>query len=56
LPHQSDPRTDFAAAAVDKRDPQKITDLIEQLERDLAETQKRRKALPSSGKRLAAYT
>ena len=29
-----------AAAVVDERDPEKITALIEQLDRDLAETQK----------------
>ena len=40
-PHQSAGlREKLAAAPVDERDPQKITDLIEQLERDLVETQK----------------
>jgi hypothetical protein len=31
---------DLAAAAFEERDPQQITDLIEQLDRDLAETWK----------------
>ncbi len=31
---------DLAVAACEERDPQQITDLIEQLDRDLAETQK----------------
>jgi hypothetical protein len=36
-----EPKSELAAAAaVDQRDPQKITDLIEQLERDLVATQK----------------
>jgi hypothetical protein len=41
MPHESvEPRPESSAAAVDERDPQKITDLIEQLDRDLVETQK----------------
>ncbi len=41
MPQESiEPRQDFAAAVVDKRDPQKITDLIAQLDRDLVETHK----------------
>ena len=40
MPHESaEPRPE-SFAAVDERDPQKITDLIEQLDRDLVETQK----------------
>ena len=31
---------DLAAAVADERDPKKINDLIEQLDRDLTETQK----------------
>ena len=33
-------RIDLAAAAVEERDSQRITDLIEQLDRDLEETRK----------------
>ena len=41
MPIESDKQPlNSAAAVVDNRDPQKITDLIEQLEHDLAETKK----------------
>ena len=41
MPHESvEPRPESFTAAVDERDPQKITDLIEQLDRDLIDTQK----------------
>ena len=33
-------RKDLAGTLVEDRDPQQITDLIEQLDRDLAETRK----------------
>jgi hypothetical protein len=40
MPHESvEPRPEPSAAG-DERDPQKIADLIEQLDRDLVETQK----------------
>ena len=41
MAHESvEPRQKSFPAAVDQRDPQKITDLIEQLDRDLVETEK----------------
>jgi hypothetical protein len=41
MPHESvEPRQKSFPAAVDQRDPQKITDLIEHLDRDLVETEK----------------
>lgn len=41
MAHESvEPRQKSIPAAVDQRDPQKITDLIEQLDRDLVETEK----------------
>ena len=36
--------SDFASAIVDERDPQKITDLIKQLNHDLAEIDRRPRA------------
>jgi len=41
MAHESvEPRQKSFPVAVDQRDPQKITDLIEQLDRDLVETEK----------------
>ena len=40
MPHQAVEPKAQASAARDERDPQKITDLIEQLDHDLVETQK----------------
>jgi len=41
MPHEPvEPRPEFSSVRVDERDPQKITDLIEQLERDFVETKK----------------
>jgi len=41
MPHESvELRPEVSSAGVDERDPQKITDLIEQLDRDSVETEK----------------
>jgi hypothetical protein len=41
MPHESiEPRQEFSSVRVEERDPQKITELIEQLDRDLLETKK----------------
>jgi hypothetical protein len=41
MPHESvEVRPKISSAGVDERDPQKITDLIEQLDRDFVETEK----------------
>jgi len=41
MPHESvELRPEVSSAGVDERDPQRITDLIEQLDRDSVETEK----------------
>ncbi|HEY6181984.1 MAG TPA: hypothetical protein VIW67_07045 [Terriglobales bacterium] len=42
MPHESvEPRPQFLPVTLNEQDPQKITDLIEQLDRDLVETKKK---------------